>query len=82
MDSVMHGVRSAKLRPISMKVFIIIKLSEAPLSIRVLTTLWRPIGILTMKGEFLSDSSVSRWFSGPNEMSISNHLILLPGSIC
>jgi hypothetical protein len=36
-------VKSAKLRPISMKVFFIIKLSEAPLSIRVLATLWHPI---------------------------------------
>jgi hypothetical protein len=43
------GVNSAKLRPISMKVFLIIKFSEAPLS---------------MKGRFLSDSSVSQWSSG------------------
>jgi hypothetical protein len=40
------GVNSAKLRPISMKVFLIIKFSEAPLSIKVLVSLWRPIGIL------------------------------------
>jgi hypothetical protein len=75
------GVRSAKLRPISMKVFLIIKFSEAPLSIRVLSTLWRPIRILTMKGRFLSNSSVSGWSSGSNGTSTSNYLILLPGSI-
>jgi hypothetical protein len=33
------GVRSAKLRLISMKVFLIIKLSKTPLSIKVFTTL-------------------------------------------
>jgi hypothetical protein len=71
----------AKLRPISMKIFIIIKFSEAPLSIKVFCTLGRPIGILTMKGRFLSDSSVSGWSSGPNEMSTLDHLILLLGSI-
>jgi hypothetical protein len=54
------GVNSAKLRPISMKVFLIIKFSEPPLSIKVLVILCRPIGILTMKGRFLSDSSMSR----------------------
>jgi hypothetical protein len=64
-----------------MKVFLIIKFSEAPMSIKVLATLWRPIGILTTNGRFLSDSSVSRWSSGPNEMSASDHIILLPGSI-
>jgi hypothetical protein len=53
-----------------MKVFLIIKLSEAPLSIRVLATLWHPVGILTMKDRFLSDNSMSEWSSGPNEMSI------------
>jgi hypothetical protein len=76
------GVSSAKLRPISMKVFLIIKFNEAPLSIKFLATLWRPIRILTMKDRFLSDSSVSGWSSGLNEMSALDHPILLPGSIC
>jgi hypothetical protein len=75
------GVNSAKLRPISMKVFLIIKFSETPLSIKVLATLWRPIEILTMRGRFQSNSSVSGWSSDPNEISASDHLILLPGSI-
>jgi hypothetical protein len=75
------GVNLPKLSPISMKVFLIIKFSEAPLSIKVLTTLCHPIGILTMKGSLLSDSSVSGWSSGLNEMSASDHLILLLGSI-
>jgi hypothetical protein len=75
------GVNSAKLRPILMKVFLIIKFSKAPLSIKVLATLCRPIRILMMKGRFLSDNSMSRWSSGLNEMSASDHLILLPGSI-
>jgi hypothetical protein len=75
------GVHSSKLRPISTKVFLIIKFSEAPLSIKVLATLWHSIGILTTKGKFLSDSSVNRWSSGLNEMSALGHLILLPGSI-
>jgi hypothetical protein len=78
----MHGVTSARLTSISMKVFLIIKLSEAPLSIRVLATLWHPIRILTRKGRIPSDSSASGWSSGLNEMSISDHLILHPGSIC
>jgi hypothetical protein len=64
-----------------MKVFLIINFSEAPLSIKVLTTLCHPIEILTTKGRFLSDSSMSGWSSGPKEMSASDHLILLPGSI-
>jgi hypothetical protein len=51
------GIRSDKLRPISMKVFLIIRFNEAPLSINVLAALCRPIGILTMSGRFLSDSS-------------------------
>jgi hypothetical protein len=76
------GVNSAKLRPILMKVFLIIKFSEALLSIKILATLCYPIRILMMKGRFLSDSSVSRWSSGPNEMLASDHLILLLGSIC
>jgi hypothetical protein len=75
------GVNLPKLSPISIKVFLIIKFSEAPLSIKVLATLCHPIDILTMKGSFLSDSSVSGWSSGLNEMSASDHLILLPGSI-
>jgi hypothetical protein len=75
-------VNLAKLRPISIKVFLIIKFSEAPLSIKVLATLRHPIRILMMKGRFLSDSCVSRWSSSLNEMSVSDHLILLPGSIC
>jgi hypothetical protein len=65
-----------------MKVILIIKFSEAPLSIKVLATLYRSIRILMTKGRFLSDSSVSGWSSSPNEMSVSDHLILLPGSIC
>jgi hypothetical protein len=76
------GVNSAKLRPISMKVFLIIKFNEAALLIKVLATLWHPIRILTMKDMFLSDSSVSGWYSNPNEMPASDHLILVPGSIC
>jgi hypothetical protein len=77
----MHGVNLAKLRPISMKVFLIIKFSEDPLLIKVLATLCRPIGVLTMKGRFLSDGSVFVWSSGLNEIPTSDHLILLPGSI-
>jgi hypothetical protein len=64
-----------------MKIFPIIKFSEAPLSIRVLATLWRPIGVLMMKGRFLSDSSMSEWSYSLNEMSTSDHLIILPGSM-
>jgi hypothetical protein len=64
-----------------MKVILIIKFSEALLSIKVLITLWHPIGILMTKDRFLSGSSVSQWSSGSNEMSASDHLILLPGSI-
>jgi hypothetical protein len=52
------GVRSDNLRPISLKVFLIMRFNEAPLSINVLATLCYPIGILTMSGRFLSDSSV------------------------
>jgi hypothetical protein len=64
-----------------MKVFLIISFNEAGLSITVLATLCHPIGIVTMKGKFLSDSTVSAWSSSPNEMLISDHLILLLGSI-
>jgi hypothetical protein len=46
------GVRSSRLRPISMKVFLIMRLREALLSTRVLATLCHPIGSLTMKGKF------------------------------
>jgi hypothetical protein len=75
------GVKSAKLRLISMKVFLIMRFNKAPLSINVLATLCHLIGMLTMNDMFLSDSSVSGWSSGPNEISTSDHLILLPGSI-
>jgi hypothetical protein len=54
------GVNYGKLRPISMKVFLITRFTKAPLSINALTTLCRLIGIFTAKGKFLSDSSVSR----------------------
>jgi hypothetical protein len=53
------GVRSDKLRPISMKVFLIMRFNEVPLSINVLATLCHPIRILTTSGKFLSDSSVT-----------------------
>jgi hypothetical protein len=53
------GVISARLRPISMMVFLIMRFKEAPQSINVLATLCRPIGMLTMKDMFLSDSFVS-----------------------
>jgi hypothetical protein len=62
-----------------MKVFLIIRFSEAPLSIKVLATLCHPIGILSTKGRFLSDSSISRWSFGLNEMPTSDHLIAGPG---
>jgi hypothetical protein len=75
------GVSSARLRPISMMVFLIIKFSEAPLLIKVLATLWHLIGILMMKDKFLSDNFASGWSSGLNEMSTSDHLILLHGPI-
>jgi hypothetical protein len=42
-----------------MKVFLMIRFNEAPLSINVLTTLCRPIGSLTTNDKFLSDSSIS-----------------------
>jgi hypothetical protein len=58
-DRIMHGVKSAKLRLISMKVFLIMRFNEAPLSINVLATLCRLIGILMTNDKFLSDSSVS-----------------------
>jgi hypothetical protein len=64
-----------------MEVFLIIKFSEAQLSIKILVTLWHPIEILTTKGKFLSNSSTSGWSYGLNEMSTLDHLILLPSSI-
>jgi hypothetical protein len=64
-----------------MKVFLIIKFSDASLSTKVLATLSHPIGILMMKSRFLSDCSTSGWSSSLNEMSTSDHLILLPGLI-
>jgi hypothetical protein len=61
-----------------MKVFHMIRFNDAPSSISVLATLCRPIGSLTTKGKYRSDSSVSQWSCGPNEMSTSDHLISLP----
>jgi hypothetical protein len=43
------GVRSDKLRPISMKIFLIMRFNEAPLSINVLATLCRLIGTFWSK---------------------------------
>jgi hypothetical protein len=74
-------VRSARLRPISMKVFLIMRLRDASLSIRVLATLCRPIESLTTKGKFRLDNFVSRWSSCPNEMSMLDHFNLLFGSL-
>jgi hypothetical protein len=53
------GVKSDNLRSISMKVFLIMRFNEAPLSINVLATLCHPIEILMMSGRILLDSSVS-----------------------
>jgi hypothetical protein len=53
------GVRSFKLRPISMMVFLMIRFNEVPLSINVLVILCYPIGSLIMNDKFLSDSSIS-----------------------
>jgi hypothetical protein len=75
------GVSSAKLRPVSMNVFLIMRIREVPLSINVLATLYCLIGIFTTEGKFLSDSSVSGWSSGPNEMLTSDNFIILPGSM-
>jgi hypothetical protein len=52
-------VNYARMRPILMKVFLIMRFKEASLSINVLATLCRLIGILITKGKFLSDSSIS-----------------------
>jgi hypothetical protein len=62
-----------------MKVFLMIRFTKAPLSINILATLCRLIGSLTMNDKFLSDSSVYEWSCGLNEMSTSDHLIILPG---
>jgi hypothetical protein len=64
-----------------MKIFLIMRFKEAPLSINVLATLCHLIGILTTNGKFLSDNSVSGWSSGPNETPMLDHLIILLGSI-
>jgi hypothetical protein len=45
-------VRSDRSRPISMNVFLNMRLREAPLSTRVLATLCHLIRNLTMKGKF------------------------------
>jgi hypothetical protein len=76
------GTRSDRLRPISMKVFLMIRFIEAPLSINVLVILYCPIGYLTTNGKFLSDSSVSGWSSGLNVISMLDHFIHLLGSMC
>jgi hypothetical protein len=59
-------------------VFPIMRLREAPLSINVLATLCHSIGVFTMKGKFLMDSSVSGWSSRPNEILTSDYFIILP----
>jgi hypothetical protein len=59
MERIMQGVKSAKLKSISMKVFLIMRFNETLLSINVLATLCRPIGILTTNDKFLSDNFVS-----------------------
>jgi hypothetical protein len=63
-----------------MKVFLIIRFSEALLSIKVLATLCHPIDILTTKGMLLSNNSVYGWSSSLNEMPKSDHFILFPGT--
>jgi hypothetical protein len=62
-----------------MNVFLIMRLRKAPLSVRVLAILCHPIGSLTNMGKFRLESSVSRWSSGLNDISVSDHFILLPG---
>jgi hypothetical protein len=52
-------VKSDNLRSISMKVFLIMRFNEAPLSINVLATLCHPIEILMLSGMILLDNSVS-----------------------
>jgi hypothetical protein len=56
-----------------MNVLLIKRFNEAPMSIIVLATLCRPIGILTTNGKFLSNSSVIGWSSSPNEISTSGN---------
>jgi hypothetical protein len=46
------GVKSDRSTLISMNVFLMIRLRDAPLSINVLATLWLPIGRLITKGKF------------------------------
>jgi hypothetical protein len=75
------SAKSDRLRPILMKVFLMMRFREAPLSTRVLATLCRPIESLITNGKLCSNNYVSRWSSGPNEMSTSDHFILLPGSM-
>jgi hypothetical protein len=53
------GIRSDRLRPISMKVFLMIGFNETKLWISVLATLCHPISNLTTNGKFLLDSSIS-----------------------
>jgi hypothetical protein len=74
------GVNSVRLRPISMKVFLMMRFNEALLLINVLATLCRPIGNLAMNDKFLSNSYVS-WSSSPNDIPTSDHFIILPGSM-
>jgi hypothetical protein len=76
------GIRSDRLRPISMKVFLMIRFNETPLSISVLGTLCRPISNLITNDKFLSNSYVSGWSSGPNDISTSDHFIILHGLMC
>jgi hypothetical protein len=64
-----------------MNVFLIMRLREASLSTIVLATLCYLMGCLTTKGKSRLDISVSRWSSGLNEMSVSDHFILLSGSM-
>jgi hypothetical protein len=56
------GAKSFKLRPTSMKVFLMMRFNEATLSINVLVTLCHPIDSLTTNGKFLSDIL---YLSGP-----------------
>jgi hypothetical protein len=59
-----------------MNVFLIMRLCDTPLSIRVLATLWRLIRILTLRSKLWLESSIP---GGPNEISVSDHFILLLG---
>jgi hypothetical protein len=64
-----------------MNVFLVMRLRDTPLSTKVMATLWRPIGSLTTKEKFRLDNAVSGWSSGLNEISVSDHFILLSGSM-